>query len=403
MTRRTVVWGAVLWMAASSAVIARAAPVRLTIQTALLPWRGSGLLDNRVASELHQEFVARHPGLTLVEFEPAALPGPQAGAGQIMSLAAQAGPDLMMIDFKDLGVYVGAGLVQPMDDLWAAWPENGRWPAELIAGLGLEGHQWMVPSAASIAMLAASERACAAEGISAGSLPRDWDGLIALARRLARPGRPGLALPGGVSLAYLWHALARQDAGGEIVRVTPDGISQDVAGTAGVHAAECLARAGAELRRDDGPGLPVFDDPAALLAAVAAEHLALGVTDTRHVEASVAVLPADRLRLAPVPGAAAAGPVTYVVAGYGSVLPTSLRDPALRTLAWEYQTTAMLTNGAFERRLLDLAAHAPGVISLDLASRFPAHPAVARWPASWVAAMVAGTGGARPNPPHPEF
>jgi len=117
----------------------------LTAQVGMLPWKSVGRLDNLAARTGFEAFIAGHPGVVIKEFERIWLPGTHWGSSQVMSLAATAGPDILQVDFAELGRYAREGLVQAVDDLYGEWEEKSRWSEPLTGGLKIEDRTCGVP------------------------------------------------------------------------------------------------------------------------------------------------------------------------------------------------------------------------------------------------------------------
>ncbi len=380
----------------------------LTAQSGLVPWKGATSIPNLSARTSFESFLRTHPGVEVVAFEQLRLPGVHENAVQVMSIAGTAGPDIALVFFPDLGGYVREGLIQPLDDLVAAWPGKDRWPPSLVSDLKLEGRDWGVVVGASYALLAGNRATFADHGLKARDMPESWDDLVKLATRLTSPGqRAGFGIVGGKPLAYLWMALTRQAGGERTVRLERHGLEVNLLDDASRRAAEFIAHLGQQFR-DAGPGVLTVTDTGKGLRQFARERrIAIALTTDGDAvlttdEGNRYMYPQPPL-LSAIPGAFTTEPLAYAQSGQFVIIPSFVRDARRRQLIWEFHTTGSWAGVPLEQTWLEMAARTGGRIPPYFTIRYPDHPAVRNFPSEWGPAMERATAQARPMPPDLEF
>ncbi len=389
---------------------AAAAQTVLSAQLGLVPWKAAGNVTNVAPRLAFEKFLAAHPEVDVHEFERLWLPGQHWGAAQVMSLAANAGPDLFRLGFDELAGYVREGLIQPVDEDVENWEERARWPDSLTADLKLEGHDWGLVFDAEIAHLAGSREAL--PGLTDRALPRSLDQLAAFAARSAVPGkRAGFGITEGASLVAWWLTLAR-DAGVEPCRPGGEGLVVDLASDGARRAAAALAGLGTALAGAAPATLLVADSDKTLRHAFAKGQVATAVISEGDLDAGMwgdaaefrdnDPLQPHQPVLAPVPGFSPDRPLSWYAAGTIAVIPSYLRG-ARRSLAFAFHAEATGCGTAVETEWLAALVRQGGRMPSSWCARYPADPAAKVLPAHWATVMRAARDHARPLPPDPEY
>jgi len=385
----------------------------LNAQLGMLPWKSAGRTDNVAARTGFEAFIARHPGVVIKEFERIWLPGTHWGSSQVMSLAATAGPDILQVDFCDLGRYAREGLIQTVDDLYADWEEKARWSEPLVGGLKIEDHTWGAVTSANWALLVMSRRVAAELGIGDGGMPRSWDEMVRLAGRAAVPGRrAGLGFSGNRALACIWYAAARQAGGAPFIRVGGDGLEGSLDAEPALRAGALLGELGKSLRAVSPDALMVTADEAELRKAFVDDKVAMIIAGTDDMDINIQGVDGGRGNsalqtvlpvIAPVPGAFGPEPLAFCFGGRIAVVPGYISDAVRRMLVWEYSTAATWAGGAIEREYAFLALQRKEKVPTAYSARFPGAPAVAYMPAAWSGVMASVMAKSAPMPPDQGF
>ncbi len=388
--------------------------IELSAQLGLVPWKAAGRIDNLAARAAFERFLALNPNVRVVEFERLWLPGHYWGAAEVMSIAGNAGPEIMLVPFSELGGYVRAGLIQDLESQYEGWSGKIRFPESLRQSLKLEGKSWGAIHEADYAMLAGNREVLAAQGMDDGTMPATWDQLLEAAARLKVPGkRCGLALQTGKPLAYLWLALARQAGGAYVVKVGAEGIEADLLGTPSLRAAKFLSQVGKRLRAAGPDSLMLAEDDEKLRQAFVEGRTVFALISSRDMDVELfdpgtrgkglfALQPVKPC-LAPVPGAFSPEPVAYSVGGHCAVISSHVRNSLRRDLIWNFYIAATRVSNNVDRSWLDLAMERKELVASSFIMRYPEHPAVRYLPQAWSHAFRASTADAAAMPPDSEF
>ena len=372
----------------------------LTISAGLIPWKAIGGPGNLALRECYEEYLRTHSGLELAEYRSVRLPGVHRGAAQVMSLAAAAGPDISLIPFAFLANYAREGLIQPVDDLFDAWPERGRWPDPVVDDLKINGRSWGSVLTPSYGMLLGNPKVFKDQGLSEQSMPKTWEEFARLVPVLSRQSNCcGFAMLRERTLGYLWLALAREAGGGNVVRLTGTGIEVDFDADASRRATESIGEIGKLARSNPSSSVLVFDKEDDLLGACRSDRVALVIMNSE----SRAIF-GSGVYMGPVPGAVGPEPLAYADGGSIFVLPSYIRDPYLRNAIWAFQTSDVWNGKKVDMLELGLAVKGRSSdIRPILGVWYPDHPAAAQIPPTWREAMAKVWSRARPMPPDLEF
>lgn len=371
----------------------------LSITAGLIPWKGIGGPGNLSLRECYEEFLRNHPGLELVEYRSARLPGVYRGAAEVMSLAATAGPDVTLVPFSMLANFVREGLIQPVDDLYGSWPEKNRWPDTVVKDLMVEGHHWGSVLSPTYAMLIGSPMIFKDQGLSDDDMPATWEEFAKLIPRLSRPGKNcGLALYRGNTLGYLWLALARE-AGADPVKMTGDGIEVDLESEGSRRAVEFIGKIGRLAMSSPSSSVVVYDRIEDLTAACGANKVAMVISN----DFSKVMLGSDAY-MSPLPGAFTSEPLAYADGGSIFLMPSYIHDPYIRSSIWNFQTTEVWNGRKVDMLEMDMAIKQESRdLRPILAVWYPDHPAAALVPVKYRQALAKVWSRARPMPPDLEF
>ena len=382
--------------------------IDLYAQIGMVPWKGTGDILNRAMRAAFERYQAEHTGINVYEFERLWLPGASWGAGEVMSVAGTAGPEILALSYTDLSGYVREGLIQPVDDLYEGWMEKDRWPKSLTDDLKLEGRTWGPVVYADYAMLTCNRAAFASLKLSDNDIPKTWADIGRMAVRLAVKGkRAGLAFPGQGDLACVWLAMARQAGGEEPVKLTANGIEINMSCESARRATQAFAELGSIIR-PAGPGVMVVQDKflqASFIDGKVAMVIGpLGFVDERWDTPEGPHVQSYRPLLAPIPGDKVNEPVTFAYRAYVGVIPSYVKDPVVRRAIWDYYATVRDAGSGLERQTLDMAlVEKPEFLPTAYLARYPGHPALAAYPEKWGSAVAAAMSGARILPPDREF
>jgi len=374
--------------------------VDIYAQIGMVPWKGTGEIINRAGRVAFEKYQIAHPGINVYEFERLWLPGASWGAAEVMSVAGSAGPEILALSNTELSGYVREGLIQPVDDLYEGWMEKDRWPKSLTDELKLEGRTWGVITFADYAMLVGNRQVFASNKLSEKSMPRTWTELGRMAAKLALPGkRAGLALRSPADLAAVWLAVARQAGGEEPVKMAESGIEVNMSCDSARRATQAMAELGAAIR-PAGPGAIVIQDrglqTAFLEGKVALAIVSIGFVDERWDNPTGPYLQSSRPLLAPIPGALINEPIRFSFRTLVGVIPSYVKDSAVRHAIWDYYTTVRDAGSGLEHQVLTMALdEKPEFIPTSYLAKYPGHPALAGYPAEWGSAMTSAMSGAR--------
>lgn len=100
-------------------------------------------------------------------------------------------PDIVMIDNPDNAAFAQAGIFADITDLVARWEGNGRFSAGPWRSTFYQGRQYGIPFTSDCLALFYDRAALQRAGVK---VPETWDELRVTARKLAAPGRYGLAI-----------------------------------------------------------------------------------------------------------------------------------------------------------------------------------------------------------------
>jgi multiple sugar transport system permease protein len=355
-----------------------------------------------------ERYQATHPGINVYEFERLWLPGASWGAAEVMSVAGTAGPEILALNYTELGGYVREGLIQPVDDLYEGWMEKDRWPQSLTGGLKLEGRTWGVIAMADYGMLVGNREVFAAKKLSEKNMPKTWAELGKTAARLAVPGKvAGLAFISQVDLANIWLAAARSVGGEDPVKLTGRGIEVNLSCESSRRAAQALADLGNAIRPAGPTAMTVQEkglQTAFLEGKVALALVSLGFVDERWDKPDGPYVQSSRPLLAPIPGPLSAEPLAVSFRTFISVIPSYVKAPAIRHAIWDYYVGVRDSGSFLERQALEMAVNENiEFLPTNYLAKYPGHPALAKFPAAWGVAVASAMRNAQVLPPDREW
>ncbi len=148
--------------------------------------------------------------------------GPAAQSAFLMAMAGGTAPDAFITGLGGLPAYAEQGLVMPLDELFASWPEKERVPPILLEAGTVNGKLYGLATSTRTLGLIYRKDYFQEAGLDPNHPPEDWAQLLEYSRRLTDPekGRFGIGCrPADVYLNLLWAAggeLVREDANGRL-------------------------------------------------------------------------------------------------------------------------------------------------------------------------------------------
>ncbi len=165
-----------------------------------------------------------NPQIRIDPFVRLRMEGPRGEATLYMAIAGQTAPDVLYVNARSMQKYIEQGFLDPLDDLIGDDMRREALFQKLRPTLSRDGHAYAVPARVAVHALLYRKDLFAAAGLDPERPPTNWDELLSMSRRLTirEKGQYGIVLPGGSEAGWRFADFVWQ-AGGELVRRTPDG------------------------------------------------------------------------------------------------------------------------------------------------------------------------------------
>jgi len=216
--------------------------LKLTVSDMVLPRDDDMGINGQAERAVLREFNRRYPNVDVVRFGGISIQNMGMEVGPLMAIAAGLAPDILYVNFRKSNSYIMQGFLEPLDPYVARLK-----PGELAdivmpavepvvhrEGPGNQKRWWALPISNHVIVLFYRKDLFHEAGLDPSRPPRNWDELIAYARKLTNPekGVYGMGFGGGQSASWNFYSFLLS-AGARAVERGPDGNWRAVFNTPG--------------------------------------------------------------------------------------------------------------------------------------------------------------------------
>ncbi len=196
--------------------IAEAKRVQLTVSSIVLPRDDDMGINGQAQRGVLKAFREKFPDIDVVRSGGATIQGVGIDSAPLMAIAAGISPDVIYVNFRKSDSYIRQGFLYPLDEFMGSLSKaelNEIVLPSVKPVLYREGpddteHWWAMPYGNLVIALFYRKDLFRDAGLDPGKPPRNWDELLADARKLTDPekGIYGIGFGAGVDAAWNWYS-----------------------------------------------------------------------------------------------------------------------------------------------------------------------------------------------------